>query len=253
MKCYNEKHSKKYNKEVSFASSMCIDQCKPSINEIVAGKLKIVINECKVIKTCNGNRIILKGCKITEIRYKPKGECRKIEKAIFKQPFFEFIPIDKCSSIEICNIIVTVEYCNIYKCTNRCFQLFSLINIEVEIKENKTICCNNTDEDCLCGEEYVMCCDNFYSCEKNYDNNQYMYDREEYLEQSKYDIDDNQEKTEYNEFNEKENNSLELKRTELKQYEEENTELKYEKNKENMEQSDEEIKLKFNDKIDMVK
>ncbi|WP_040329936.1 hypothetical protein [Clostridium ihumii] len=127
--------NKIYCKEIPYAANLCIKASKPSIKSVNKSNLKIRMLSCKIIKTCLGNRLLIKGYKLTEVNYKPNDSKERNTFITFKQPFLEIVPLNKDGDVKIRNVVPKVELCEIEKANERCFQVFALISIQVEVEE----------------------------------------------------------------------------------------------------------------------
>lgn len=177
------KNEKRYLKEFCKVDKLCLKKCKKPIKEVLESFIKVIIKSCRIIETCFGKRIIIKGYKIIKIHYVASGKSGKVLSECFCVPFFKFIPINCNHHMKVCDITAGLEFSQISKCTDRCILLYALIFICVKVKKS---CSYNKPIDYYHCEITPQCyCDNRHNIDFK---NDYIKEREQYLNSSYCDL-----------------------------------------------------------------
>lgn len=137
---------------------LCINRCKKPIEQITDVFKKLFIESYKIISTCSGNKLVIKGYKLIKIHYMSQCYTGTLSSACFIIPFCEFIEI-KYDNIEICKIDGYIEYCEVDKLSPICICLSTLICLCIIFKEKK---CNITNQENNCTDyhfEFLPNCD----------------------------------------------------------------------------------------------
>lgn len=130
--CYKNK----YIKEFCNYDKLCLKKCKPLIKEVIESFIKVVIKSCRIIRTCLGPKILIKGYKMIKIHYVADDKCGKVVSECFCVPFCEFIPIECKHNVKVCEVDAGVEYSQIDNCTEKCIFVCTIIFIMVKVKES---------------------------------------------------------------------------------------------------------------------
>jgi hypothetical protein len=144
---YEEKNDIGKFKEVD---KVCIGCPKPCITSIVEGSVKVELKDTKVVKDCNGFKLIVEGCKYIKIQYCSNDccACGKIFTDTFVVPFKESIYFCGCYR-DIRHVDIDVCDCSVKKIDSRCACVKSTICVEpiFECPEYEDWDC---DWDCNC-------------------------------------------------------------------------------------------------------
>ncbi|MEG1255385.1 hypothetical protein [Clostridium sp.] len=139
-------------KEFNYTNELCIAKCKPPIKKILDVSVKVLIVEKKIIDTCTGFKLCIKGCKVIKIDYESCDCSDKIINDKFICPFFELISLDLCT--DILDVSVEICYCDANVCGGNSIWVHNSIAVclLVAIKCNSCNC--NCDDDILS----IDCC-----------------------------------------------------------------------------------------------
>ena len=129
----NKYVNKIYTKRVSEADKECLNKVNDRIYSVLESFVNIKIKKCKLIKTCDGINVLVKGYKIVKIHYLISQNHCSVRSKNFIEPFYVAIPIKNC--VEVCNIWTKVECCEIDVCEYNKIFIYTLINVYVQVKE----------------------------------------------------------------------------------------------------------------------
>lgn len=135
---------------------VCIGSPKPCITSIVEGYVKIEIKDSKVVKNCDGFKLIVEGCKYIKIKYcsNDKCGCNKIFTETFVVPFKQSVSYCGCYR-DFCDLEAYVDECSMKKISSRCVVVKSKICIEPEFHEPEY---DYWDDDWNCECKVEDCC-----------------------------------------------------------------------------------------------
>jgi hypothetical protein len=136
---------------------VCIGCPKPCITSIIKGCVKVKLKDVKVVKNCDGFKLIIEGCKYIKIVYCSNDccACNKIFTDTFVVPFKHCIDYCGCYK-DLCKICLDVCRCSIDKINSRCACVKTLMSVETVFN------CPEYDEDWDCC--WDCCCRNHSNC-----------------------------------------------------------------------------------------
>ena len=129
----NKYVNKIYTKRVSETDKEILNKVNDRIYSILESFVSIKIKKCKLIRTCDGINILVKGYKLVKIHYLVSKNYCSVRSKNFIEPFYIVIPIKNC--MEICSVWTKVECCEIDVCEYNKIFIFTLINVYVQVKE----------------------------------------------------------------------------------------------------------------------
>ncbi|WP_163193022.1 SPOCS domain-containing protein [Clostridium thermarum] len=153
--CTDDKDTK-FSSKFHEVDKVCIGCPKPCITTILEGAVKVEIKDKKVIKHCDGFKLIVSGCKFIKIKYcsNDKCGCNKIFTETFVVPFKQALDFCGCY-MELCDLDAYVEKCSIKKVSSRCAVVKSTIVVDPYFEEPKY---DYWDDDWDCECEIDSCC-----------------------------------------------------------------------------------------------
>jgi hypothetical protein len=128
--CCDDK-DKKYSASFKEVDKVCIGCPKPCITSILEAFVKVEIKDKKVIKHCDGFKLLITGCKYIKIKYcsNDKCGCNKIFTETFVVPFKQCLEFCGCY-MDLCDLEVYVDKCEVKKVSSRCAVVKSTICVE---------------------------------------------------------------------------------------------------------------------------
>lgn len=153
--CFDEKE-KEFFAKFKEVDRVCIGHPKPCITALLEGSVKVEVKDKKVIKHCDGFKLVVKGCKYIKIRYcsNDKCACNKIFEDIFVVAFEKTLEFCGCY-MELCDLDVYVDKCSMKKLNSRCVSVESVIHVEPYFEEPKY---EYWDDDWDCECKVDSCC-----------------------------------------------------------------------------------------------
>lgn len=154
--CYERKNRCDVEK-FSEVDKVCIGSPKPCITEIIEGCVKVEIKKTKIVKNCEGFKLIIEGCKYIKIKYCSNDicGCNKIFTDTFAAPFKEAIKYCGCYR-ELCDVYAYVDKCSMEKISPRCVCVKSVIAVEPEFDRVEY---EDWDDNWDCNCKVDSCCD----------------------------------------------------------------------------------------------
>jgi hypothetical protein len=134
---YNDKNED--TKEVgrfTEVDKICIGCPKPCITSILEGSVKVELKKTKIIKNCEGFRLLVEGCKYIKISYCSNDCCavNKVFTDTFVVPFSHFIDFCGCYR-DLRHVDIDVYKCSVEKISSKCAVVRSKIRVEPIFKE----------------------------------------------------------------------------------------------------------------------
>lgn len=142
---------KKLIKNFNFIDNYYLEECDPPIKEIIECMASLHITERKIVKTCAGYKLIIKGSKLFKVCYSSTDcESKVLLKKIYI-PFFESFPLSSCMNIK--SILTSLCYCDIDLIDCYSLTIYNIVNVCIFSTSSyvePTLCdindCNNSCE-----------------------------------------------------------------------------------------------------------
>ncbi|MEG0133133.1 MAG: hypothetical protein RR891_08810 [Clostridium sp.] len=151
-------------KEFNYTNELCVANCKPPVKEVLDACMKLLIIEKKIIDTCTGLKLCVKGHKLITISYEACGCSGRIVSDKFTCPFFELIPLDPC--IDVLDFSTTICYCDVNTSGDHSIWFNNVISINlVVVSKTNSSPCNCDDH-----KSMIDCDDCTNNCDLKCDN-----------------------------------------------------------------------------------
>lgn len=152
----NNDHEDKVEKFLE-VDKVCIGCPKPCITTILKGSVKVEVKDTKIVKNCDGFKLIVIGCKYIKIHYCSNDccACNKIFTDTFVVPFKHSFDFCGCYR-DLRDIDVDVYRCTIKKISDRCAVVKSVICVEPDFEEPEYDDWDD-DWDCNCKVDSDCC------------------------------------------------------------------------------------------------
>ena len=155
----NNSYSQTITKNITSAEEVMIDDCDFPIKDVIESSYYICIDSSKVILSCDGYKLLVKGRRFIKILYTTCDCEGKVYSYTMVLPFLEDLAIQPCTSIK--NINIEVNYCNIEVC-KKFLWLYSSACIKVDYCFKPNCCCTPK----------ILCCEKD-KCEESFKNDCY--------------------------------------------------------------------------------